>query len=161
MSAPGALQVRPATAVDLPAIGRLGALLVRAHHEFDPQRFIAPTAGTAAGYAHYLGTQLEAEDACVLVAELDGAVVGYSYGGLEPHDWMALRGPAGVIYDVVTDPDARRRGVATALMQEMMAELRRRGAPRIVLSTAHANTTAQALFERLGFRRTMVEMTRE
>jgi ribosomal protein S18 acetylase RimI-like enzyme len=31
----------------------------------------------------------------------------------------------------------------------------------VVLSTAQANDVAQRLFERLGFRRTMVEMTRE
>jgi ribosomal protein S18 acetylase RimI-like enzyme len=36
-----------------------------------------------------------------------------------------------------------------------------RGAPRVVLGTAEQNEPAQRLFERLGFRRTMVEMTRE
>jgi hypothetical protein len=36
-----------------------------------------------------------------------------------------------------------------------------KGAPRIVLHTAASNADAQALFARLGFRRTMVEMTRE
>ena len=34
--------VRRATAADLPALGRLGALLLRTHYEFDPQRFLAP-----------------------------------------------------------------------------------------------------------------------
>ena len=35
-------------------VGELGALLVRTHHEFDPQRFIAATARTAQGYGSYL-----------------------------------------------------------------------------------------------------------
>ena len=35
------------------------------------------------------------------------------------------------------------------------------GAPRVMLWSAEANPDAQRLFERLGFRRTMVEMTRE
>ena len=43
----------------------------------------------------------------------------------------------------------------------MFAELASRGAPRVVLSTAFRNEAAQRLFERMGFRRTMVEMTRE
>jgi ribosomal protein S18 acetylase RimI-like enzyme len=36
-----------------------------------------------------------------------------------------------------------------------------RGAPRVVLSTAERNGAAQRLFELAGFRRTMVEMTRD
>ena len=36
-----------------------------------------------------------------------------------------------------------------------------KGAPRVVITAAAGNTAAQALFGRLGFRRTMVEMTRE
>jgi len=35
------------------------------------------------------------------------------------------------------------------------------GAPRCVLHTRFENFAAQRLFERAGFRRTMVEMTRE
>ena len=37
----------------------------------------------------------------------------------------------------------------------------RKGAPRVVLHTAALNEAAQRFFERLGFRRTMIEMTRE
>jgi RimJ/RimL family protein N-acetyltransferase len=36
-----------------------------------------------------------------------------------------------------------------------------RDAPRVVLSTAARNERAQRFFERAGFRRTMVEFTRE
>ncbi len=36
--------VRPATAADLPRIGRLGALLVEAHYALDAQRFLATRA---------------------------------------------------------------------------------------------------------------------
>ena len=42
-----------------------------------------------------------------------------------------------------------------------LAELKGRGAPRVVLSTAEQNGSAQRLFARAGFRRTMIEMTRE
>ena len=42
-----------------------------------------------------------------------------------------------------------------------MVELAARGAPRVVLSTAEKNQVAQRLFEAAGFRRTMVELTRE
>ena len=73
-------------------MGRLGALLVRTHHDFDPQRFIAAGERTAEGYGSYLGRQLRESDVIVLVAEEKGQVLGYTYAGIEGIDYMALRG---------------------------------------------------------------------
>lgn len=153
--------VRGARPADAPALGRLGALLVSLHHDYDPKRFIAPGPGTERGYGGFLVSQLERTDKIVIVAEVDGAVLGYAYAGLEGADWMALRGPAGVIYDLVVDPGRRRQGLGTALLQGALKALADRGAPRIVLSTAEQNETAQRLFAAAGFRPTMIEMTRE
>lgn len=153
--------VRPARAEDLATLGRLGALLVRLHHDFDPRRFIAATPRTEQGYASYLGTQLDDTDVLVLVAERDGEVLGYAYAGMEGMDYMALRGPAGAVYDLVVDPAHRGQGIGRTLLDATVAALAALGAPRVVLSTAERNETAQRLFERAGFRRTMIEMTRE
>ena len=158
---PGGVAIRPATREDTAAAGRLGALLVRMHHEFDARRFMAATADTEAGYGWYLGTQLESETAFVLVAESGGTVVGYAYAGMEGRDYMALRDAAGAIYDVVVDPAHRKLGIGRALLDAAVAERTRHGARQFVLSTADRNTTAQRLFERAGFRRTMIEMTRD
>jgi ribosomal protein S18 acetylase RimI-like enzyme len=129
--------IRPAGRADLPAIGRLGALLVRTHHDFDPQRFIAATPQTEHGYTWFLGTRLEEPSVIVLVAERSGEVLGYTYAGVEGH------------------------GVGRLLLDATLAALQARGMPRVVLSTAERNEAAQRLFARAGFRRTMIEMTRE
>lgn len=155
------LTIRRATNADLPALGRLGASLLRAHYAFDPQRFIAPHGDSEAGYAWFLGTQLKEDDVAVFVAEQDGAVVGYVYAGLEPQSWKELREAAGFIHDVVVAPEAQRHGVATALIEAACDWFRSVGAPRVVLWTADKNQGAQRLFARLRFRRTMIEMTRE
>ena len=155
------IRIRPATRDDLTAVGRLGALLVRTHFEFDPLRFLPATPATAGGYGNYLGSQLAEKDVIVLVAERDGVILGYTYAGVEGVDYMALRGPAGVLYDIVVDPSHRGQGVGRQLLDATLAELTRRGAPRVVLSTAYHNETAQRLFARAGFRPTMIEMTRE
>ena len=81
-----AASIRPAAPADLPAIGRLGALLVRMHHDFDPERFIAATPQTEHGYASFLGPELEEPNVVVLVAERDGEVLGYTYAGVEGRD---------------------------------------------------------------------------
>jgi ribosomal protein S18 acetylase RimI-like enzyme len=156
-----AATLRPAAPADLPALGRLGTLLVRTHHDFDPRRFIAATPQTEHGYASFLGMQLGKPNAVVFVAERDGQVLGYTFAGVEGFDYMSLRGPAGVLYDIVVDPAQRGRGVGRMLLDATLAALEERGAPRVVLSTAERNEAAQRLFARAGFRRTMIEMTRE
>ena len=160
MSLP-AVSIRPAAPADVEALGRLGALLVRVHHDFDPDRFIAATPQTEQAYGSFLGRQLDEPDIVLLVAERDGEVVGYAYAAVEGNDFLALRGPAGVLHDIVVDPGHRGQGVGRALLDATLEALEAKGVPRVVLSTAERNESAQRLFARAGFRRTMIEMTRE
>lgn len=152
---------RRATPADLPSIGRLGALLVEEHYDFDPQRFLAARPGTPEGYASFMSVQLEDPDRAVLVADDNGDVIGYAYAAIEGYDYMALRGPAGVLHDLIVDPLHRGQGVGRLLLDATLAFFRSRGVPRVVLSTAERNEAAQRLFASKGFRRTMIEMTRE
>jgi ribosomal protein S18 acetylase RimI-like enzyme len=153
--------IRAATPADMPVVGRLGALLVRVHHDFDPQRFMSATRHTAAGYGSFLGTQLDEADVAVIVAERDGEVIGYAYAAVEPTDWMSLRDSAGVLHDIIVDPAHRGQGAGRLLLDASLAFLKSRHAPRVVLETAERNESAQRLFASAGFRRTMIEMTRE
>ena len=153
--------IRGAVAGDEERLGQLGALLVAEHHEFDPKRFIAPRPDVPQAYGRFLASQIGQPEKLVLIAERAGAVVGYAFGGMEGFDYMTLRGPAAVLYDLVVDPAHRREGVGTALLEAAFADLKKRGAPRVLLFTAYKNHGAQSLFERAGFRSTMIEMTRE
>jgi|SRR6185369_4201621 len=155
------IKIREAANSDLPSLGRLGALLVQEHHDFDPRRFLAAKNRTPQDYASFLGARLNDRNAVVLVAETKGETIGYAYGEIEGYDYMSLRGPAGVLNDLIVDPAHRGRGVGRLLLDEIISRLKSRGVPRIVLSTAAKNKAAQRLFERSGFRPTMIEMTRE
>lgn len=153
--------IRKAEPRDTDTLGRLGAMLMRTHYAFDPQRFLAPGQGSEAGYASFLRGKLASPDDVIFVAEQDGAIAGYVYAALEPLSWKELRGPAGFIHDVAIDEAFRRTGVATKLMEAAIDWMRSRGTPRAILGTAAQNAKAQALFHRLGFRDTMIEMTLE
>ena len=155
------VRIRPASAADVPVLGRMGASLLRLHHSFDPQRFIAPHGNVEEGYGWFLGSQLDDAEAVVLVAERGGTVVGYIYAALEPHSWKDLRDAAGFIHDIVVDEPYRGAGIARALIEAACEWLKTHGAPRVLLGTAERNHAAQRLFEHAGFRRTMIEMTRE
>ena len=153
--------IRKAERRDAPALGRLGAMLMRTHYDFDPQRFLPAGEGSERGYASFLSSMLDEADDAIFVAEADGEIVGYVWAALEPLSWKELRGPAGFIHDIAVVEESRRSGVARKLMDAAVGWLRERGAPRVVLWTAAGNGAAQALFRRLGFRDTMVEMTKE
>ena len=155
------IQIRAAQRSDTPTLGRLGALLVREHYQFDSRRFIAPSPETANRYGAFLESQLERQDVILLVAAEGDDVIGYTYAGLEGYDYMSLRGPAGVLYDIVVEPARRGQGIGRMLLDATLEALRAAGAPRVLLSTAEQNEPAQRLFAGAGFRRTMIEMTRE
>lgn len=144
---------------DLGPVGTLAGGLVRLHHRWDADRFLLVD-DVEGGYRWFFGTQLGRRDAVLLVAELDGAIAGYAYGTVEERDWNLLLDEHGTLNDVAVDPRFRRRGIGRKLVEATVQALEARGAPRVVLMSATQNTEAQALFASLGFRRTMVEMTR-
>lgn len=153
-------EVRRATAGDLPILGKLAAELVRFHHAIDPERFFLPS-GVEEGYRRWLGTEIQNAEAIVLVAELEGEVIGYLYGRLEKRDFNMLLAAHAALHDVLVVERARRSGAAAALIERFAALAAERGMPRVVLHTATSNERAQALFRKLGFRDTMLEMTLE
>jgi len=158
------ITVRAARREDLPAASKLAAELVRQHHAYDPLRFMS-VEPLEEGYEGFLRTQIDRDGVVLLVAARrrggDEQVVGYLLGSLEDRDWSDLRDACGKIHDVYVDESVRRRGVASQLVEEAVARLEAMGAPRVVLMAAWRNDLARRLFERLGFRPTMLELTRE
>ena len=152
--------VRAMRSEDLDAVARLAGRLVRMHHELDPKRFLH-LANPEAGYARYFASEMRSDEVVLLVAEVQGEVIGYAYARLEPRSYNELLDACGKLHDLYVDERARGRGAGEALVREAVRRLRERGAPRVVLLTAVQNEAAQRLFGRLGFRTTMLEMTCE
>jgi GNAT superfamily N-acetyltransferase len=180
MAEPGNTIVRRARAADLPAVSRLAAALVRQHHAWDGQRFLL-VEPVEDGYQWFFSREIKRKGALILVAEEPvppaaaepegktlaadrggtARIVGYAYATLEGRDWNDLLDACGKLNDLFVAPEARRRGVARALVTEAFAWFREGNAPRVVLLSAWRNPDAHAFFEALGFRRTMLEMTAE
>jgi len=59
-----------------------------------------------------------------------------------------VRGPQGLVVNVYTEPAWRRRGVADALMRELLRWCRGNGIESIVL---HASGEGRPLYQKLGF----------
>lgn len=65
----------------------------------------------------------------ILVARDDDRILGYGAVRWLPN--LILRGPDGYLSELFLHPDARGRGVGTALLDAFRAEARRRGADRL------------------------------
>lgn len=152
--------VRSMTEDDLEEVAALAGKLVRQHMAFDPQRFLQ-LVNPEAGYARYFASELASEDVILIVAELEERVVGYAYARLEPRSYNELLDACGKLHDIYVDERARGAGVGESLLREVFARLAARKAPRVVLLTAVQNEAAQRLFAKVGFRTTMLELTRE
>lgn len=90
-----------------------------------------------------------AADAQLLVAELDGELVGCCFVGPARHipdEWELSR--------LAVVPEARHRGVGVLLVRAAVARAADAGAPRLGLSIVAANRRLAAWYESLGFRRT-------
>jgi N6-L-threonylcarbamoyladenine synthase len=91
--------------------------------------------------------ELTAPHSFYLVVERDGAVVAYS----------GLRAAPSVedadIQTIAVAPHARRLGLGRALMHQMIAEARSRGARHVFLEVRADNPSAQQLYDSLGFER--------
>ena len=150
--------IRDMTAGDLDAVSLLAEQLVLLHHSWDRTRFFT-TPDIARGYHRYFGSQLQEKGVLLLTAEVDGVVAGYLFGTLESRDWAKLLDAHGAVHDIFVAADQRKQGVAQALMAEGKVRFAQLGAKQVVLYSAASNVEGQALFKRLGYRPTMVEMT--
>ena len=134
------MTIRAATRADAPAI----VALIRALAEFE--HLPGPTDEAAARFVeHGFGARRHFES---LVAEADGAIVAYAIF-FTTYSTFLVR-PTLFLEDLFVHPRARRRGIATALMERLRALAVERGCGRFEWMVLDWNTGAQALYARLG-----------
>jgi ribosomal protein S18 acetylase RimI-like enzyme len=124
------MEIRRATEADLHVMRRLW-------NDFTAEATFTPYPGSA--FDQSLVTKHIA-----LVAESAGNVVGTVYANTASPDF-------GYVFGLYTRPEARRRGVAKALMRAIASVLRDEGRRYVVLSVDTPNEKARALYDRLGF----------
>ena len=90
-----------------------------------------------------VASELENPLSLWLIAEEDGAVCGYvgSQTVLDETDMM----------NIAVHPDCRRKGIAAALIAELVSRLKARGSRILRLEVRESNLPAIALYEALGF----------
>ena len=87
-----------------------------------------------------------------LIAADDEGLAGYAIVRIHegPDDSWALEQRYGEVWTVVVAEHARRRGIGSALLDEVDAELARRGIRDLMIGVMEGNDAARRLYERRG-----------
>lgn len=140
--------VRDATPADLSAVAELFDRY-RQFYDQTPDRMLA---------REFIGQRMAKRESVILVADGVGeGLLGFCQ--LYPSFCSVEAAPIYVLYDLFVAPAARGRGIGRQLLQTAHARAQADGKVLMDLTTAHSNTTAQALYESLGWVRDEVFRT--
>lgn len=137
----GGVRVRVACADDEAGLARLDAAAWTAESGF-------PSVMERASGSFFSG---DSPAGSHLVAELEGRLAGYLR--LKPATALPENAHVFGVFGLAVALDARRRGVASALLAAAEEHARARGARKLSLRVLGTNTGAQRLYEGLGFQR--------
>lgn len=126
--AEGPLELRTARPADLPRMVRI-------------ERASFPIPWSEAAFR----AVMRREDARLIVAARRREVAGYAAV------WFAA--DEAELGDIAVDPDRRRRGIGSRLVEAVVAEARRRDARQLFLQVRESNRGALGLYETAGFRK--------
>lgn len=151
------LTVRRAKAGDEKIVAEFLVKLVAQHVNYDPRRFADFV--TVEGAASFYASRFEADEARVLVAEIDGLIVGFAYLEFEERNYEELVERGVWLHDIFVEKEFRASGTGKALMEVAINAAVEMGGDKMLLTAAARNEVARSFFKTFGFRATMTEMT--
>jgi len=101
--------------------------------------------------SRFLRERFEQNQSVIFLSFAGAAPTGFTQ--LYPSFSSGAMAPILILNDLFVAPEARRSGTGSALLHAAAEYGRRAGALRLVLSTEVTNTTAQSVYERLGWKR--------
>jgi len=144
------VRIRPASPADLDSLVALLQILFDLEKDFE---------GDQVRQRRGLELMLENERGCVLVAEVEGEVIGMCSGQVTVS--TAEGGPALLVEDVVVREEWRGKGVGRLLMESLGNQARDQGIERLQLLADRTNGPALDFYEALGWRATALVCLRK
>ena len=128
-----AVRVRPAQADDLPRLVEIASHSVTAAqwNQAEYQKLFDPPAAFSTGLA---------QPRTALVVEQDGSVVGFIVGRQADEEWE--------IENIAVTGSARRCGLGSRLVGELLDLVRSRGGTSVFLEVRESNRAARSLYEK-------------
>jgi ribosomal protein S18 acetylase RimI-like enzyme len=155
------MDVRAAKPTDVPAVLPMVRKLCELHRSWDRAKYDFVD-GVEEMYRGWLTARASDPRAVFLVADREGAgPVGFLIGTVEKEIPIYRLKEFGFIHDLWVEEDYRNEGLARQLVMLAVERFNEIGVEQVRLDTAGPNDVARKLFERCGFRVSVVEMLRE
>jgi ribosomal protein S18 acetylase RimI-like enzyme len=145
------MKLRKATSQDAVLLSSLNVDVQRLHAEHHPNMFKMPESDDFA--APFFDLLLADTDTSIFVAEQDGEALGYVVCRVmeRPENVFSFPSRYLLVDQISVRPEARKRGVGAALIEQARRFAEERSLPRIHLDSWAFNVDAHAFFEGQGF----------
>ena len=145
------MEIRFATAQDVPGILSLLRQVGRVHHEGRPDIFRA--GAQKYGASQVLGL-LDKSATPIFVAVEEGSVLGYGFCQIKKFEQDPVIADHTELYidDLCVDENIRSKGIGTAIYKEICRYAKMRGCSAITLNVWCCNESAMAFYEKLGLK---------
>ncbi len=145
-----AAAVRTASQADREAVLDLWLELIEYHRSIDPD--YPKALGIREAVAEEIRRGIGARDCTVVVAERDGALQGFVFAEIEPSTGEVAGEPGPCwIHELFVVPEERRRGIASALLDEADRFFGERAQGRVVVRVESGNRDGMRFWRRRGF----------
>ncbi|HEV2294177.1 MAG TPA: GNAT family N-acetyltransferase [Tepidisphaeraceae bacterium] len=161
------MNIRPATAVDVPAVLPMVERICALHQQWDPRKYgFRENPGKM--YKRWLTARTTDPRAVFLVADRTDKMLqdvpflaGFLIGTVEREIPIYRLAEYGFIHDLWVEPTYRNEGIGRQMVMLAIERFREIGVEQIRLDTAAQNEVARGLFASCGFRPSVQEMLLE
>jgi ribosomal protein S18 acetylase RimI-like enzyme len=151
------MQIRPATALDVPAVLPMVRKICALHKAWDKAKYdFKPEPERR--YERWLIARADDRRSVFLVADENGKLFSFLIGTVEQEIPIYNLTEFGFIHDLWVEEDYRHEGIGRQLTMAAIEKFAAIGVKQIRLDTAAANDAARELFAACGFRPSVTEM---
>jgi GNAT superfamily N-acetyltransferase len=151
----GEIIIRKAERSDLDRLREMEQALIEAERPFDPTIKAPPV-----NYYDLEG-MLSNQDLLMVVAELEGDIIGTGYCRIDPDKIFLRHAKKAYFGFMYVLPDFRGKGINGRIIAPLKKWARSRGITECRLDVYHGNDGAMRAYEKMGFRPYSVEMRLE
>jgi ribosomal protein S18 acetylase RimI-like enzyme len=151
------MDIRPATANDVPAVIPMVDKICALHASWDHAKYgFRDNPGEM--YRNWLIARAADPRSVFLVAQGKERIAAFLIATVEKEIPIYHISEYGFIHDLWVDPEYRNEGIARQMVMLAIERFQEIGVDQIRLDTAAANETARGLFKQCGFRVCTMEM---
>ncbi len=154
------MEIRPATAADVPGILPMVAKICALHEAWDSAKYgFLPHPEER--YRRWLTARADDPRSVLLVADRSPGLAAFLIGTVESEIPIYRLKEFGFIHDLWVEEEYRNEGVGRQMVMLAIEKFKAMGVAQVRLDTAAANEAARGLFKRIGFRISSMEMLLE